>query len=46
MAAKDVEKRRKIRKLEAMRDDHMTKLVTTRVNLAKIRTELKHARKG
>lgn len=46
MAGKNVEQRRKIRKLEAMRDDLMIKTQKTRTDLAKVRTELKHAKKG
>lgn len=39
-------KRQKIRKLEAMRDDLMQKKAKAHVDLAKVRTELAHARKS
>lgn len=45
MAVKDVAGRRAIRKLEAKRDDLIEKQKKTRVELAKTREELKHAKR-
>jgi hypothetical protein len=44
MAKSSIEKRRRMRELEAARDKHLTTLKKTREGLAKTRAELKHVR--
>jgi len=46
MAKKSVTDRRKIRSFEAKRDDLLEKQKKNKVELAKVREELAHARKG
>jgi len=46
MAASTIEKRRKIRALEAQRDKYLEVTKTARSKLATLRAELKHMRKG
>jgi hypothetical protein len=44
MATSNVEKRRKLRALEAQRDVHMEAVKTSRSKLAQVRAALKHLR--
>jgi len=45
MASAIIERRRKLRKLEAARDREQEKIETAKISLAKIRSELKRVRK-
>jgi len=45
MAVKNtIEKRRKLRELEASRDKHLTQLKVSRAKLASLRADIKHLR--
>lgn len=42
--ASNIDKRRKLRSLEASRDKHLTQIQVSKTKLASIRAELKHLR--
>lgn len=46
MATSLIEKRRKLRALEAQRDKHLEQIKTSKARLAGLRADIKHLRKG